>query len=470
MFQSSSAVRERVPLMLSVRADAFNALQFFIPAPQNRLPRNSQHAWFYSLAVFLLVMMAGLARRRGTWSIRLALFPFAMFTMLRFIYGFVGRDEPINRAFGMWGLQYCLKLMDYVHSPDPMLKLSEAQADKDAARPSQPPATTSSALLMVPFSFVYDAFELLFTFRGFDWQFGIETGIRRPREWLPATSRALFALKSVFIVLRDLLLCDIIQTTIHMASLGGIERGSMFAFGGGNLILRYSVSTTLHILSGVAVMYRLEFIYTVFSLIGVLLCGSNPSSWPPLFDSPWISTSLHDFWGRRWHQLFRRSFLIGGGYPLAAAVGWMVSVRKKHAPSSADGATGKKKSSITPAALAIGTCLVSGLVHNGDYYAQRDSRMPGVSTIAFFATQGVAMALEREWKRMTGRQVNGIWGWLWVFIWMAVLAQPFMETWHQLGFLDSLFILRERSPTRLFIIPFFRSKIPNLIPEFLSLN
>ena len=51
----------------------------------------------------------------------------------------------------------------------------------------------------------------------------------------------------------------------------------------------------------------ITFGYTVTSTACVL-CGSSPDSWPPMFDSPFASTSLSDFWAHRWHWMFRRVF------------------------------------------------------------------------------------------------------------------------------------------------------------------
>ncbi|KAF8310985.1 hypothetical protein DL93DRAFT_2083933 [Clavulina sp. PMI_390] len=250
-----------------------------------------------------------------------------------------------------------------------------------------------------------------------------------------------------------------------MAHLGGEQRESMFAFGGNNVVTKYASSTALHLVSGAIVLYGLELIFAVISAIAVL-CGSSPAGWPPLFDNPWASTSLHDLWGRRWHQLFRRSFLVGGGYPLAIVVDWATAVVKRRPTTTIHGVRAKR-ASLHPTAIAIGTCLASGLVHNWDYYGQRQGRTPGFTTIAFFAAQGFALALEREWKRATGKTVGGLWGWLWVFFWMVIVAQPFLEDWHQLGFLDSLFVPPEHSPTRLFIIPFIHECFPILFPPSL---
>ena len=47
--------------------------------------------------------------------------------------------------------------------------------------------------------------------------------------------------------------------------------------------------------------------YTIHALTFVLL-GSHPESWPPMFNAPFFSSSLADFWTRRWHAIFRRVF------------------------------------------------------------------------------------------------------------------------------------------------------------------
>ncbi|TPX39816.1 long-chain-alcohol O-fatty-acyltransferase [Synchytrium endobioticum] len=56
-----------------------------------------------------------------------------------------------------------------------------------------------------------------------------------------------------------------------------------------------------------------------FSLaqLAAYLNREDVGTWRPLFVRPWVSTSISDFWGRRWHQLFRHAFTTLAYKPLA---------------------------------------------------------------------------------------------------------------------------------------------------------
>lgn len=147
----------------------------------------------------------------------------------------------------------------------------------------------------------------------------------------------------------------------------------------------------------------MEMVYDFIAVVTVIL-GGDPAAWPPLVDKPWRSTSLHDFWGKRWHQAFRRPLLVVGGYPCAF-------IARKF------GGDGRSM-------LVFGIFLASALLHNYDYYATSSGRTPGLPCISFFLAQPVGLALERQWKHRTGRNVDGWTGRLWVALWILVGAQP----------------------------------------------
>lgn len=67
------------------------------------------------------------------------------------------------------------------------------------------------------------------------------------------------------------------------------------------LQLLYALST------GVGTFISVQVQTTVFAIVCVAL-GSDPSSWPPVFNSPFRATTLADLWTNRWHLFLRRNF------------------------------------------------------------------------------------------------------------------------------------------------------------------
>lgn len=80
-----------------------SAWQSVVPPPEKRTPHGVQNVNLYLTTLFLLILMAGLARRRGTWELRLAVLPFALAAVLRSSFGHVVQgvgEEPTNHTFG----------------------------------------------------------------------------------------------------------------------------------------------------------------------------------------------------------------------------------------------------------------------------------------------------------------------------------------------------------------------------------
>ncbi|KDQ08074.1 hypothetical protein BOTBODRAFT_38293 [Botryobasidium botryosum FD-172 SS1] len=74
----------------------------------------------------------------------------------------------------------------------------------------------------------------------------------------------------------------------------------------------YSISLCMLNYLGMALLHN------ILAIIAVSL-GAYPESWPPLFSTPFASTGLADFWTRRWHLTFRRSFTRMAHLPWLAA-------------------------------------------------------------------------------------------------------------------------------------------------------
>lgn len=160
--------------------------------------------------------------------------------------------------------------------------------------------------------------------------------------------------------------------------------------------------------------------YDILTLISVILLQSDPRSWPPLMDSPWLSTSLHEFWGRRWHQLLRRPFLLVGGVPFTRIHRSLFGKASKNVETS-------QKQRLSPSALAFGTFLASGLHHSLMSYSTLRGRPYGFGTVLFFVAQSLGLALEREWRNRTGKRVVGFSGRIWTALWLVVWAQLFSK-------------------------------------------
>lgn len=160
--------------------------------------------------------------------------------------------------------------------------------------------------------------------------------------------------------------------------------------------------------------------YNIVALVSVILLHSDPRGWPPLMDLPWLSTSLHDFWGRRWHQLLRRPFLLVGGVPFA-------HIYRALSGSASKNKNVAQKQGLSPSAIAFGTFVASGLHHSLMSYSTLRGRPYGYGTFFFFAAQSLGLALETEWRNKTGKRVGGFSGWIWTALWLIIGGQIFSK-------------------------------------------
>lgn len=80
-----------------------SAFRFLVLPPGDRTPFTLSEARYFLFPAVLLVVLAGFARRPGTWVLRLALLPVALTAILRGVFGFAILDpdeEPVNHMFG----------------------------------------------------------------------------------------------------------------------------------------------------------------------------------------------------------------------------------------------------------------------------------------------------------------------------------------------------------------------------------
>ncbi|KAI6113906.1 hypothetical protein EDD16DRAFT_1599106 [Pisolithus croceorrhizus] len=140
--------------------------------------------------------------------------------------------------------------------------------------------------------------------------------------------------------------------------------------------------------------FAMQWGYHSLSMVLVSIFRQHSSQWPPLFDKPWLSTSLSEIWGRRWHQMPRFTFTSCGGIPFAYLFG-------------------------RPGGI-LGTFLTSDIFHAIEFHAV--GRGGTAMAVMGFFMNGVGVLLERAWSKEVspGHRVRGmIWGWIWTFSWMA---------------------------------------------------
>lgn len=242
-------------------------------------------------------------------------------------------------------------------------------------------------------TWLYDAFELAHTLRGLQWKFG--QGVHIPPFDRPL-ERGAFLHATFLSFIKNYILLDVLESLIKLFPKVGSPMGGSIFYAQLSPLPRYAVSTTIHLLSGSAILSGFGMVYDLITLIAVGLFNSSPRSWPPVMDNPWTAQSMHEFWAKRWHQLLRQTFLVFGGYPgkwIAGQIG-----------------------------MLFGTFLASGLFHECAMYSM--GRGYDHSATLFFAAQGPILVLERVWRRVTGRKVGGWLGRLEVYFIMFIAAQP----------------------------------------------
>lgn len=203
-------------------------------------------------------------------------------------------------------------------------------------------------------------------------------------------------------------------------------------------IPRYLLTFMITIATSMVIETHMTSLYSILTLFAVGFLGHSPTLWPPLFDNPWISTSLHEFWGKRWHQLLRRHFLVAGGIPGEWIAGRM--------------------------GLIVGTFLASGLFHEVAVYLV--NRGVDYWIVFFFFIQVVGFVMERLFRKITGRRVGGPLGWLWVFCFL-------IGTGHIFGTFSVLHFLCHNPVLNIYIVDSWLSRgllslIERRLPKTLS--
>ncbi|KAF8891416.1 membrane bound O-acyl transferase family-domain-containing protein [Mucidula mucida] len=263
--------------------------------------------------------------------------------------------------------------------------------------------------------------ELMFSFRGLDYTFSSYSRTHVAPEWRPTSSRSLFALYTLASLLFHLTLSDIIHMYIQIIAPHTLQGGSIFAPEQTPTLF----STYLTLLAGVVVYSVIQLVYDAATFVGVVIFRQEPTAWPPVFQQPWLATSLSQFWGRRWHQLFKYYFVTIGATPARFLPPLIANI-----------------------AAVMGVFFVSGCLHfiGGWGMGKGADWWP---LAGFFLVNGVGLLLENAWRRVTGSKVGGYFGWIWTMLFVAFWGNWLVDGWSKIGLIASVFFPEGRRPAEM---------------------
>ena len=267
----------------------------------------------------------------------------------------------------------------------------------------------------------WNAWDLLLNPRGIGWNWPRGLVVAKPA--FETDSRVKFVLSSAVGCVFFAVAFDACVQAVRILSpetFGSLEGGSLFD---NTLppVLELLRSVFVSWLVAVMAYFGLQYTYRLLAIVFIILFHQHPSQWPPLFDAPWLSTSLGELWGRRWHQMMRDVVLNLGGQPFNYLFGRLGGL--------------------------LGAFLVSGLFH----VIELGRGGSWVTIVAFWGMNGVGVVLERVWKKTTGKSVGGIWGSLWTVGWLALWGVPMVDTYAKAGRFGAIAVIGGFEPWLAFV-------------------
>ncbi|KAI6138545.1 hypothetical protein BKA82DRAFT_4235258, partial [Pisolithus tinctorius] len=175
-------------------------------------------------------------------------------------------------------------------------------------------------------------------------------------------------------------------------------------------LIRYARSSIISTVAAFVIYADIQGRYDMGTFIGVTVLQQDPAQWPPLFDAPWKATSLHDFWGYRWHQLVRRTFIVLGGRPLGFVFGRVGYV--------------------------VGSFLASGVLHHL-VLATLNQSVNWWTMLFSFGMMALGIIVEHTFTQMTGRKVGGWIGRVWTMAWLLVWGNMIVDGFARAGLFAS---------------------------------
>lgn len=408
-------------------------MNWAIPDFYEKTPWNGSNIWMLLAPFPFMVLQIHLLLRydpRTTWALRASLIPIVTLLSLRsgFAYYYTangqpqlqGRGQQVNLTVGCavfctivcsigWGLTLRRPRLKVAH-----VEANGGEKDVDGDSMHRINRAASSLPVCFPGSILPLELDLLFNIRGIGWERGVKDGAPAlPVPTFTRQERWAWIIKQLatipfYLVLYDAVLALMSDPRInvnlnarHGGSIWDSRMGS-FGFAGPYLL------GGLFALSFVAAQ---NLAHVLNATLHVALLNDLPSRWePPPARAPWVSTSVREFWSKRWHQYLRITFMTLGYWPVRAALRPIV---------------GKRFASM---AAVCGTFLVSGLIHDlGRVTMAPEPGFAITQVTLFFVLQPVADFGEQLWEQYTGRRGRGFWGWLWTMTWLLSFSPLLFE-------------------------------------------
>lgn len=374
---------------------------------QRVTPTGPNLAAFLAPVILSYHVMAVLVQLPRTKLYRVALLPLVLWLALRagMSLDFSGKQPEyayLNKALALVMFNLAMRATTWTLVNEPYVKIighDKARSSNGIANKANSGSFTTSPNNIR--SVMLNASDLCNNLRGLGWNWSKGIYVRSPT--FKTDSRLVFAALMLGRSFFYMFICDATDLCVRVLAPQGSTGWSIFD---PTLppIRRYLQSTTITLLVGFGGISVIEMYYCLSAVICVVLFQQHPSQWPPLFDKPWFATSLAKFWNRGWHQLFRESFVAIGYKPLEGILGQYA---------------------------VIGAFLVSGAFH--DVGMRGMGHEDTLRIVSYFVTQGAGVGLERLWRQLTGRQVGGCLGCLWVWIWQCLWGHLLVDSWAQGG-------------------------------------
>lgn len=287
---------------------------------------------------------------------------------------------------------------------------------KDALKRHVRPTGSSPSVLM-------DALDLSFNMRGVGWNWS--KSLRFPPDTRPI-SCLWFTVHVLLSALYHSFICDTFHVMARAFSPKTFTNPSGDTIFDSTLpsLARYVRSSTITISMAVTIYAALQMMYDIATLFGVTVLRQDRAQWPPVFDKPWKADSLRDFWGHRWHQLFRRTFVILGGRPLGFIFGH--------------------------AGYVMGSFLGSGIFHN-IVLLMLNRSVEWWCMLLAFGMMAVGVILKCAFTQVTRKRVGGWMGRAWTMVWLLVWGSVMVDGFGRAGMFASSNVFDTASPAKVIV-------------------